>query len=84
MDTNANSAPPQKSWALWAALTLVAAGAIALVYVLFAASSKPETQGGLTRFAQGEMTRLVVLEAPPPMTTRTLRDAAGDETTLAA
>ena len=84
MDTNANSAPPQKPWALWAALTLVAAGAIALVYVLFIASSKPETEGGLTRFAQGEMTRLVVMEAPPPMTTRALRDAAGNETTLAA
>lgn len=84
MDTNANSAPPQKkSWALWAALTLVGAGAIAVLYVLFAAASKPETQGGLTRFAEGEMQRLYVLEAPPPMTTRALRDAAGNETTLA-
>ncbi len=84
MDTNANSAPPQKPWALWAALTLIGAGAIALVYVLFAASSKPETQLGLSRFAEGEMTRLYVMEAPPPMPTRTLRDAAGNETTLAA
>lgn len=84
MDTNANSAPPQKSWALWAALTLIGAGAIALVYVLFAASSKPETQLGLSRFAEGEMARLYVMEAPPPMPTRTLRDAAGAETTLAA
>lgn len=84
MDTNANSAPPQKPWALWAALTLIGAGAIALVYVLFAASSKPETQLGLSQFAEGEMTRLYVMEAPPPMPTRTLRDAAGNETTLAA
>jgi len=84
LDTNANSAPPQKPWALWAALTLIGAGAIALVYVLFAASSKPETQLGLSRFAEGEMTRLYVMEAPPPMPTRTLRDAAGNETTLAA
>jgi len=84
LDTNANSAPPQKPWALWAALTLIGAGAIALVYVLFAASSKPETQLGLRRFAEGEMTRLYVMEAPPPMPTRTLRDAAGNETTLAA
>lgn len=83
MDTNANSAPPQKPWALWAALTLVGAGAIAVLYVLFAAASKPETQGGLTRFAAGEMQRLYVMEAPPPMTTRALRDAAGNETTLA-
>lgn len=84
MDTNANSAPPQKPWALWAALTLIGAGAIALVYVLFAASSKPETQSGLSRFAEGEMARLYVMEAPPPMPTRTLRDVAGNETTLAA
>jgi len=84
LDTNANSAPPQKPWALWAALTLIGAGAIALVYVLFAASSKPETQSGLRRFAEGEMARLYVMEAPPPMPTRTLRDVAGNETTLAA
>lgn len=84
MDTNANSAPPQKPWALWAALTLVAVGAIALAYVLFAASSKPETQQGLSRFATGEMARLYVEEAPPPMPTRALRDAAGNETTLAS
>ena len=30
------------------------------------------------------MARLYVSEAPPPMPTRTLRDAAGNETTLAA
>lgn len=30
------------------------------------------------------MTRLTVLEAPPPMTTRSLRDANGAEATLAA
>lgn len=84
MDTNANSAPPQKPWALWAALTLIGAGAIALVYVLFVASSKPETQSGLSRFAEGEMARLYVMEAPPPMPTRTLRDAHGQDVTLAA
>ncbi len=84
MDTNANSAPPQKPWALWAALTLVAAGAIAVLYVLFVASSKPDAEAGLSRFAQGDMVRLYVTEAPPPMPTRTLRDAAGADTTLAA
>lgn len=84
MDTNANSAPPQKPWALWAALTLVAAGAIAVVYVLFAASSKPETASGLSRFARGDMQRLYVMEAPPALPTRTLRDAAGAETTMTA
>lgn len=30
------------------------------------------------------MARLYVMDAPPPMTTRALRDAAGNETTLAA
>lgn len=84
MDTNANSAPPQKPWALWAALTLVAAGAIAVLYVLFAAASKPEAETGLSRFARGDMARLYVMEAPPPLPARTLRDATGAETTLAA
>jgi thiol-disulfide isomerase/thioredoxin len=83
LDTNANSAPPQKPWALWAALTLLAAGAIAVLYVLFAAASKPETQAGLSRFAQGDMQRLYVMEAPPQLPTRALRDASGAETTLA-
>lgn len=84
MDTNESSATPQKPWALWAALTLVAAGAIAVLYVVFAAASKPEAQAGVSRFAQGEMARLYVMEAPPPMPARPLRDAAGNETTLAA
>ena len=57
---------------------------IVVLYVLFAASSKPETQHGLSQYAQGEMTRLYVAEVPPPMPARALRDAAGNETTLAA
>ena len=32
----------------------------------------------------GEMARLYVEDAPPPMPARALRDAAGNETTLAA
>jgi thiol-disulfide isomerase/thioredoxin len=36
------------------------------------------------RFARGDMRALVVMEAPPPLPTRALRDAAGAETTLAA
>jgi thiol-disulfide isomerase/thioredoxin len=84
LDTNANSAPPQKPWALWAALTLLAAGAIAVLYVLFAATSKPEADAGLSRFAQGDMQRLYVMEAPPALPTRTLRDAQDAETTLTA
>jgi thiol-disulfide isomerase/thioredoxin len=84
LDTNANSAPPQKPWALWAALTLLGAGAIAVLYVLFAAASKPETEAGLNRFARGDMVRLYVMEAPPPLPSRTLRDASGADTNLAA
>jgi thiol-disulfide isomerase/thioredoxin len=63
---------------------MVAAGAIAVLYVLFAAASKPETASGLSRFATGEMTRLTVMEAAPPLPTRTLIDAAGAETSLSA
>lgn len=57
---------------------------LAVLYVLFAAASKPERTSGLMRFARGDMAALTVLEAPPPMPTRALRDAAGGETTLAA
>jgi len=65
-------------------LTLVLAGAVAVLYVLFAAASKPEPSTGLTRFATGEMANLTTLEAPPPLPTRTIRDAAGAATTLTA
>lgn len=65
-------------------MALLAAGTLAVLYVLFAAASKPEPSTGLMRFATGEMRALGVLEAPPPMPMRVLRDAAGAETTLAA
>jgi thiol-disulfide isomerase/thioredoxin len=68
---------------MWAALAMVAAGALAVLYVLFAAASKPETRTGLSRFATGEMVRLTTMEAPPPLPTRTLQDASGAEITLA-
>lgn len=84
MDTNAGSAGAQRNWALWAALAMVAAGAIAVLYVLFAAASKPETATGVSRFATGEMARLAVMDAPPPLPTRTLQDATGADTNLAA
>jgi thiol-disulfide isomerase/thioredoxin len=83
VDTKADSAG-QKNWAMWAAMALLAAGAGALLYVLFAASSKPEESAGVGRFATGEMARLVALDAPPPLPMRSLRDANGAETTLAA
>lgn len=62
---------------------MLAAGAIAAVYVLFAAASKPEPSAGLTRFARGEMHRLMVLADPPPLPTRALVDAEGRTRTLA-
>jgi len=79
LDTKANS-----RWALWAALAMLAAGGLWFLYVLFAASSKPEPSGGLTRFAVGEMARLQVLEDAPPMPSRAINDAEGVETTLPA
>lgn len=63
---------------------MLAAGTIAVLYVLFAAASKPEPGSGLMRFATGEMARLTVLEDPPPMSTRALTDASGAQTNLQA
>ncbi len=85
MDTNAISSGtprPPRSLALWTALAMLAAGAVALLYVLFAATSKPEPSGGLGRFATGAMARLQVLEDAPPMPAAVLRDAQGAETSL--
>lgn len=61
---------------------MVLAGALAVLYVLFAAASKPETATGLSRFATGEMARLTTMEAPPSLPTRTLQDASGANATL--
>jgi thiol-disulfide isomerase/thioredoxin len=84
LDTNESSAAKPTNWALWAAVAMIAAGTLAVLYVLFAASSKPDTATGVSRFATGEMTRLIVEEAPPPLSARTLQDASGAETNLAA
>ena len=59
-------------------------GALALLYVVFAASSKPAQSAGYTRFAQGEMAALTVMADAPPMPVEALRDASGAETNLAA
>lgn len=63
---------------------MLAAGAVALLYVLFVASSKPETRAGLMRFSVGELEHLQTIEDAPPMPSRALRDAAGVETSLQA
>ncbi len=62
---------------------MAAFGVLALLYVLFAASSKPVAEGGAA-FAKGEMEKLVVLAEPPPQPTAPLMDAGGAQTTLAA
>jgi len=63
---------------------MLALGTVAVLYVLFAASSKPDQSQGLTRFARGEMSTLAVLAEPPAMPARMMRDAAGAETSLEA
>jgi thiol-disulfide isomerase/thioredoxin len=57
---------------------------LAFLYVVFAASSKPENASGLMRFARGEMAELAIVPEPPPMPMRPLRNAAGAETNLGA
>src|SRR5262245_22654908 len=85
MNVQSGSEPPEpkapapaapRSWALAAGLALLGLGVIAALYVLFAASSKPEA-AGYARFAQGPLSRLAVLEDAPPQPTAELRDAAG-------
>lgn len=52
----------------------MAAGLAALLYVLFAASSKPETVSGLRQFARGEMAQLEFMDDPPPFPGRPVQD----------
>ncbi len=63
-------------------MLLLAAGAVAVLYVLFAAASKPEQAGGYTRYAQGGLANLAVLADAPPMPAETLRNAEGGAVTL--
>lgn len=69
---------------MWAALAMLALGAIALSYVLFAAASKPASTAGLMQFAVGHMDALVVLDDPPPLPTRLVRDVEGREVSLSS
>lgn len=63
---------------------MIAVGALAVLYVVFAAASKPEQGAGWMRYASGSMQKLAVLDAPPPMPTRVLRAPDGGETSLQA
>ena len=70
------------NWALRAAVLLGVFGCVAFLYVLFAASSKPSEHLALTRFAHGELERLVVLDDPPPLPGAPLRRADGEAAAL--
>lgn len=75
---------PRPNWALRAAALMLGFAALAVLYVLFAASSKPVANGGYARFAQGHLQLLQVMEDAPPLPAQTLLDAEGREVTLAA
>lgn len=62
---------------------MLAAGLLAFLYVLFFAASKPDEHAGLMRFAEGEMSALLIMEDAPPIPTRPLQGPEG-ETNLAA
>jgi thiol-disulfide isomerase/thioredoxin len=66
----------------WAALAVFAFAGIVILYVVFAAASKPAPTHGMSRFAVGAMHRLVVMENPPAMPMRAIRDAQGGVTNL--
>ncbi len=63
---------------------MMAAGLLAVLYVLSAATSKASTETGLMQFARGELEDLAVMEDPPVLSTRMIRDASGAETNLRA
>lgn len=82
MSSSQGGAAAPRSWALKAALVLIAAGVAALLYVVFAASSKPQAQG-LARFSEGALARLQVLDAPPAQPAEAFSDGAGGTGRLA-
>lgn len=84
MDTEAQTSKAKANWPLRGAIAMIAFGAVAVVYVLFMASSKPETPGDFTRFAKGHMAHLEEMNPPPPQSTRALVDAHGAQTNLQA
>src|SRR5215475_1635265 len=58
LDTDTRSAPARRNWPLYAAVAMLAFAGVAILYVLFAAGSKPAEAAGMTRFAVGAMRRL--------------------------
>lgn len=82
METSESAAAP-RSWALRAALVLMGAGVVAVLYVFFAASSKPDTSA-FAAYSTGAMRRLVVRDDAPPQPATPISDESGAETNLAA
>jgi thiol-disulfide isomerase/thioredoxin len=78
---NSEAKAPPKTWALKAGLILLGFGALAFLYVVFAATSKPQASS-YARFATGSLSRLAVLEAPPGLPSETFRNLAGEEARL--
>lgn len=65
-------------------MAMIVAALIAVAYVLFSATSKPEAHAEFTRFAKGGMARLAQMPDAPAQPTRALVDAEGAETNLQA
>lgn len=82
--TSEGAEKPRPNWAWRAALLLVGVGVLAVLYVLFVASTKPDIQGGYSRYATGAMAKLAVIDEAPAMPTGSLQDGDGAETSLAA
>ncbi len=72
-----------KSWALKAAGYLALLGIVAFLYVVFAATSKPQAQG-YARFADGALARLRVIDEPPQQPGGNFAGPDGASMTLAA
>ena len=66
-----------------ALLAVIAVGAAAVLYVMFASSIKPGAGQGLERFARGGMEKLRVTEEPRRIPTVAIRDDAGRDVSLA-
>jgi thiol-disulfide isomerase/thioredoxin len=84
LDTDTRSAPARRNWPLWGAMAMLAFAGVAILYVLFAAGSKPAETAGMTRFAVGAMRSLTVMDDPPPMPMRAIQDDQGRVTNLHA
>ena len=66
-----------------ALLAVIAVGAAAVLYVMFASSIKPGAGQGLERFARGGMEKLRVIEEPRRIPTVRIADEAGRMVSLA-